>query len=331
MTKVSVVSGFYNRKDFLERTISSILNQTFEDFELIVFDDCSMDGTKDELEKLKVQFSDDRFSFVIHENNKGFVKGLIDAIEISTGEFIAIQGSGDISLPERLQKQVDFLEDNPDVGAVGGWLYNIEENGSGRSLHEPKPGKLSFKDLENTDPPFTHGEVMFRRRDYEAAGKYREGFKYAQDYDLWYRIAKRSKLAVIPSVIYHRFTLLDGVSFVPSKTVLQKCYAMAAKRLSTLPEDEEKRAYRRLVVEGPTAVVPIADAEVQSFIPKAAIRLCVFGNAQEARKMSNQYIVNSTTRYLTNLAIIVLSTRVTKPIGIALFGKLISIKKTLSK
>lgn len=312
MVKVSVISGFYNRGKYLERTVESILNQSFADFELIVFDDCSSDGTAARLTSLAKKYGDDRFRYIVHEENKGFVRGLRDAIDESTGEYIAIQGSGDFSLPNRLKVQSDFLDNNPSVGAVGGWLYNIQDELGTRSLHRPQDKLFTLEDVLR-DNPFTHGEVMLRRTSYDAVGGYRTAFKYAQDHDLWLRMSKIGPLAVVPEVIYHRHTLMDGVSFVPKKTIQQRSFSVAALKLARMDPADEDISYAMLKDQGPTAIVPISDPEVQSFVPKAAIRLCLFGSSEIGLSMAREYMPRSPKLLMVTMFIRVYSSRFSKP------------------
>lgn len=331
MPKVSVVTGFYNRCEHLERTIESILNQTYSDFELIVFDDASTDGTASRLLELKEKYDDPRFRFIIHEENKGFVKGLSEAISGAKGQYIAVQGSGDVSLPRRLELQAEFLDANPSVGAVGGAIYNIQEDTGTRNPQRFEKPIATFDDLL-TSNPFTHGEVMYRLDLYKSIGGYRSGFTFAQDRDLWLRMAKKADLGIIPDFLYHRYTLLDGVSFVPDKTIRQRCFSEAAVRLALMPEEEGALAYSRLEAEGPTAVVPIADRAVQKFVPKAAIRLCLYGAPETGLHMARDYIQNPLRRTIVVVLISIYSSRLIKPLQDILYKSIfkgVSISKPI--
>src|SRR5690625_1367943 len=112
---VSIVTVFYNRANYVKASIESLLNQTYENIEIIAIDDGSTDNT---LEKLKLFESDSRFKVISH-SNIGFVRSIKKAIKYSNGEVIAVHGSGDISLPSRIEKQVDILIKKPHIGVVG--------------------------------------------------------------------------------------------------------------------------------------------------------------------------------------------------------------------
>jgi len=279
MPKVSVVTGFYNRAAVLERTVESILAQTFADFELIVFDDASRDDTAERLEELSGRYEDPRFTYVVHETNRGFVQGLRDAIAASTGEYVAIQGSGDASLPDRLKLQVALLDERPEVGVVGGWYYNVQERLGTRRLRTPRADGMGFSDFlrENV---FSHGEVMIRRSVLDEVGGYRPEFTFAQDYDLWLRIAKVAKFATVPQPVYLRHVQFDGVSYDPRKIVRQSAFTVAARRLAQMTSADEARALEVLRNEGPLAVIPADDREVQQMVVKSSLRMVFFGSPE---------------------------------------------------
>ena len=119
---VSVISAYYNREDHVEESIQSLLDQTYENLEIITHvDDGSTDNT---LERLR-RFDDPRLKIVTHENC-GLVLSFIKAIEMSSGEYIAIHGSGDLSLPRRIEKQAALLQEKEKVGVVGCYVNNID-------------------------------------------------------------------------------------------------------------------------------------------------------------------------------------------------------------
>ena len=145
------------------------------------------------------------------------------AIASSQGELIAIHGSGDISLPERIEMQVDLLMKNPDVGVVGCYMrnFNMVKNTWEvvcRTIAEDQLSQLINYNL------FSHGEVMFRRSCYDQVGGYREFFEFAQDHDLWLRMATVTRFAIVPKILYHREPIegsVSSVSKVPSKVKKQ--------------------------------------------------------------------------------------------------------------
>ncbi len=129
MPKVVVFSPYYNRGHVVERTVLSIENQTYTDFEAYFVDDGSTDDTYAQLLRLSSQRVHART-----QPNKGFTRTIIDTINETDSEFIAIQGSGDVSLPSRLEKQVALLSENPDVVLVGCHRQQLSEI-DGRTDH----------------------------------------------------------------------------------------------------------------------------------------------------------------------------------------------------
>src|ERR1041384_3373929 len=110
--KVTVIFPVFNGEKFLHLSIRSILNQTFRDFELLLIDDGSTDKTREIISG----FEDARIRFLSNEKNEGLIFTLNLGIAEAHGEFLARMDADDIAFPERLQKQVDFLEANPGTG-----------------------------------------------------------------------------------------------------------------------------------------------------------------------------------------------------------------------
>ena len=208
---VSVISCFYNRSEYVCRSVESLLRQTYKNIEILLVDDGSTDDTLDQLSSYK----DSRIKLISHRN-KGFVRALKDAISISHGNFIAIHGSGDISLPQRIEKQIYMLMDNPNIGVVGCYRQDFSIARNLWDIQKPSVAEdqLSQLLLHN---PFSHGEVMFRRSCYEQVGGYREFFEFAQDRDLWLRLAPITRFAVVPEILYRREPIEGSVTKTPCK------------------------------------------------------------------------------------------------------------------
>ncbi|MCD0486867.1 glycosyltransferase [Pedobacter sp. MC2016-14] len=225
---VSIISGYYNRENYVDESILSLINQTYEHIEIIIFDDLSTDNT---YEKLRVfEEKDSRVKVIRHEKNKGFVKGLIDAIAVSKGDYIAIHGSGDFSYPERINEQVEILNLHQGVGVVGCTIENLDLIKSGNSYsHSAKiEGKAFFgnaREILAKKNMFSHGEVMIRRKHYDMVGGYRDIYKFSQDYDLWCRMSFVCDFYIVPKLLYRRYILSDGASFVFNKVLIQRMLA----------------------------------------------------------------------------------------------------------
>ncbi len=225
--KVAIFTAYYNRENNVSESISSLLNQTYDDFVVVAINDGSTDNT---LSKMK-DINDDRL-IIIDKDNSGFVSSMIYAINKIDSEYIAIHGSGDISYPDRISLQVEVLDNNPNVGVVGCHYKNIDltrnksvefHNLSGLIKGPEMAIQLSMKN------PLTQGEVMLRRDVYNKVGGYNPLFIFSQDYDLWTRISKVTDFFIIPKVLYERYVCFDGVSGNVNKIAIQQYLASVAR------------------------------------------------------------------------------------------------------
>lgn len=295
MPKVSVITGYYNRCEHLELTVRSILDQSFEDLELIVFDDASTDSTEQRIRAIQNDLRDPRLRIIIHARNKGFTQGMIDAIARSAGKYVAVQGSGDISLPGRIRRQFDLLESRPEVGVVGCWYTNVVSSTGARRQRRPNAHGLDLGQLLQRNV-FSHGEVMFRRSVYDAAGGYRPAFRNCQDYDLWLRMVKLTQFATIPENLYERYIRFDGVSYDPRKFARQARYFLLAQRFAAMTDDEGDRAVAKLAAEGPLSLIPSSDPALQARYVKAALRSIIWGACTEAAELARNNIKSTFMR-----------------------------------
>jgi len=219
--KISVVTVFYNRANLVERSIGSLLDQTASSYEIIFVDDGSTDDTLSAIEA----FADPRLR-IIAKANSGFTSSLKLGIAAAKGKFIAIHGAGDISLPQRLEKQQAILEGNDAVGIVGcGYEFNGRRVGPSLD-HAFETGKV----LERLriGNPFSHGEVMFRRSTYDQVGGYDEKFPYAQDFDLWLRMGRACNYAILADTLYIKIDPPNSVSQNVRKYYAQQKLAQLA-------------------------------------------------------------------------------------------------------
>lgn len=121
---ISVILPVYNSEKYIEKTIRSVLNQTYEDFELLIIDDIPTDNTMSIVDSIH----DDRIRIICNGENKGIAYSRNRGIECCKGKYIALMDYDDIALENRFEKQVAFLEDNPDVDVVGGRIRQIDED-----------------------------------------------------------------------------------------------------------------------------------------------------------------------------------------------------------
>ncbi|MDO3722574.1 glycosyltransferase [Marinobacter sp. chi1] len=183
---ISVVMSVYNGEEFLRDSIESILNQSFKDFEFIIVNDGSSDHSGEIIES----YCDSRILYIKNENNKGLIDSLNKGIGFARGKYIARQDADDVSLENRLERQVDYLEKNADVCVLGCGLEMIDENGNFISnwIHPTGINVVRWNLLFNNC--VAHSSSVFRRDIVEKIGFYSKEYKYAEDYDLWSRVSR---------------------------------------------------------------------------------------------------------------------------------------------
>jgi glycosyltransferase involved in cell wall biosynthesis len=210
--KVSVVMSVYNGFRYLRQSIESILNQTFTEFEFIIVNDGSTDRSLEVLESYAKQ--DNRIR-LINQQNMGLTKSLNKAIAIARSDLIARMDADDISMPERFERQIEYLENHPECLAVGCEVLQIDRDGApickmGIPLsHEEIEAKL----LKGNGGVIRHPAVMIRRDALLAIGCYRETFETAQDLDLFLRLGQKGQLANLPDVLLEYRLHLESVNY----------------------------------------------------------------------------------------------------------------------
>lgn len=224
---VSVVMSVYNNEKHLKESASSILNQTYTNFEFIIINDGSNDRCLDIL--LEYQKSNNQL-LIIDQKNIGLTKSLNRGIKLARGKYIARQDADDKSYSERLGKQVQFLEANPDYFLIGADYKIIDENSNIIGKPEiPVPiDDHEIKATINKYNPFIHSLVMFRNNTSTIGNFYNTSYKYSQDYELWLRILKHHNAYNLPEVLGLSRTWPMALSQKKMKT--QRRCALRAKK-----------------------------------------------------------------------------------------------------
>lgn len=194
-SRVSVVIATYNCARFLRESVGSVLEQTRPAREIIVVDDGSTDNTSELLDAFG-----DRIR-VVRQVNSGVAIARNRGMELATGEYVAAQDADDISRSTRLEAQESFLDQNPDVVAVGCNMDRIDRDGKflGSIAYAEDDATIRFRLLTNSSLP--HPGIMLRRRAALAVGGYDPRFRMCQDYDLWCRLSDRGRLANLPETL----------------------------------------------------------------------------------------------------------------------------------
>lgn len=184
--KVSVIMGIYNCSSTISQAIDSILNQTYTNWELILCDDGSSDNTYQIANQYKMRYPE-KITLLKNSRNLGLNLTLNYCLKYAKGDYIARMDADDVSLPERLEREVEYLDEHLDCAIVSTPMIYFDESGDwgqGTAIEDPK------KEDFITGTPFCHAPCMVRAEAYRAAGGYSTNLKTlrAEDYNLWFRL-----------------------------------------------------------------------------------------------------------------------------------------------
>jgi len=197
--RVTVLMSVHNGAIYLRQAIESILKQSYEDFEFIIIDDASTDTTPE----IIGSYRDRRIRVVRNDGKMGLTKSLNRGLDLADGEYIARMDADDISLPERLQRQILFLDSHPAVGVLG-TTFKTLENGRLKNPYNvwPVMSDVIKWSLFFTSP-LAHPSVVMRKDLIRQVGKYDSCRIHAQDYDLWCRLADITEFANLEETLIY--------------------------------------------------------------------------------------------------------------------------------
>jgi glycosyltransferase involved in cell wall biosynthesis len=217
--RVSVVIASYNHAPFVAACLHSVLAQTWQDFEVIVTDDGSTDGSADIVADFIARRGDERFRLHRLAANRGACIALNHGVRRARGEYVAILNSDDEFLPDKLRRQVVLLDADPRVAAVFGLPAFVDERGAplddaGHKDHAvfrvANRGRQQWlRHFFDHGNALCHPTVLIRRRCYETVGLYDARLAQVPDFDLWVRLCMRAGIHVIPEPLI-RFRILDA-------------------------------------------------------------------------------------------------------------------------
>jgi glycosyltransferase involved in cell wall biosynthesis len=185
----------HNALPYLDAAVESVLSQTFRDFEFVILDDASTDGSTERLREWAER--DPRIRLIEQRTNLGPALSSECVARAARAPVVARMDADDISLPERLERQLSVLDEHADVGVVGG-LYDIID-ASGRKIRSAEKWRLL---QPGSIPPFGNGPLAYRRHVFEEAGGYRKECEFWEDHDLILRMSALTKVMIIPFSIY---------------------------------------------------------------------------------------------------------------------------------
>jgi len=195
MIKATVLMTVYNGLPYLRNAVDSILKQTFSQFEFLIINDCSNDGTRDVL----LGYDDLRIRLVDNSTNLKQTRSLNVGLGIAKGEIIVRMDADDVSHPQRLQMQVEYMERHPEVAVVGSNLRYIDEKGRITGRCSRPEGDLALKWLQFFSTPIACGAAAFRKSiAWGELGGFNESITVIQDRELWSRLMPNHKVGNIP-------------------------------------------------------------------------------------------------------------------------------------
>jgi glycosyltransferase involved in cell wall biosynthesis len=211
MPKVSVIVPVYNAAEYVQASLRSVLEQTWDDFELIVIDDGSSDGSADLIRRMIG--NDPRCHFRVRPN-VGMARTLNEMLEMATGDLIARLDADDQALPDRFAKQVKFLDDHPECVLVGGGVINIDSDGDTlcTELYPSSHEEIEARMLSGGGG-IIHPTVMMRRAPLVGVGGYATDCPVVEDQDLWLRLAMKGRLANLPEPLIRYRVHAGNMSF----------------------------------------------------------------------------------------------------------------------
>lgn len=258
---VTVLMPVYNGEEYLCEAIESILNQTFRNFEFVIINDGSIDGTVAIL--TDYQRRDERIQ-VWHQENQGLIAVLNKGLDLAQGRYIARMDADDISHPERLAIQVAYLDSNPEIGLVSTNFYLID------SVGEITGGPVLKSSLSNArvewelywGNPIVHPSVMFHAVIVRSCGGYPEGFQYyAEDYALWLHMLDETKVTVLEQPLLYLRKHERNVTAVNLRAHIDEVISVAqsalANRLGYEPSVRPIWLVRRLPIDGSVSAVEL--------------------------------------------------------------------------
>ena len=183
---VSVIMATFNEEpDMIGKSISSIIDQTYENFELLIFDDSTKQETKDKIDSFT---TDPRVKVFRFPSRVGFVKSLNKGLEAAKGKYIARMDGDDMSLPIRFEKEVRFLEKHKDIAVVGGQINIMDENNKITSSRSYPLGGMKLYLFSCARNPLAHPTIMMHRSLVDKGFRYDETLKMSEDLDFWLRL-----------------------------------------------------------------------------------------------------------------------------------------------
>ncbi|CAA6819082.1 MAG: Glycosyl transferase family 2 [uncultured Sulfurovum sp.] len=273
---ISVVMSVYNAEVYLDEAIESILNQTYKSFEFIIINDGSTDKSLDIIEKYADK---DNRIVLINRENRGLPYSLNEGILLAKGKYIARMDADDISLPSRLEEQVSFMGNNPEIGVCGTAVLNLSTGSSWilSSTDKMLKSELLFSTV------FAHPTVMMNKALLlENQLFYNETFLQSQDFELWIRLADYTKFANLKIPLLRYRILEDSITRQANRKIeerykrIKSIFEKSLKKLGIQNSEEENRLHFNLSVNS-----RIEENNIEFSVLKKYFQKIIEGNKQK--------------------------------------------------
>lgn len=224
--KISVLMPTYNAEKYVNEAIESILSQTFTDLELIIIDDCSTDKTWEIIQKYKEK--DKRIIAIKNEKNLGIAGNRNKLKKLAKGIYVVWQDADDISMPDRLKHQYEFMEMNQAVGICGGWLDFFNDKGQSSVRKYKGKDEDLRKNIFRFSPVAQPGAII-RKSVLDKMGDYDLNYPLAEDLDMSFRIGRKYKFANVQEVVIKYRENDNSATFTRLKTAELKTISIRLK------------------------------------------------------------------------------------------------------
>lgn len=232
---VSVIMPVYNAEKYLEQALTSIMGQSFREFEYIVINDGSSDESAAILEAYARRYKAIK---LFYQENRGIIRSLNRGLEMAAGRYVARMDADDVSLPQRLERQVAFLERHPNCVLLGTWADIQIEDGLPDRIHSHPAHDPALRWNLLFDTPFVHSSVMIRRDAVRTVGGYAENLppRSPEDFELWSRLAKDHEVANLPEVLHIYRETTGSYSRIERTEIQTQIIAVSARNLAWTSE-----------------------------------------------------------------------------------------------
>jgi glycosyltransferase involved in cell wall biosynthesis len=239
MPQLSVVLPVYNAEHDVAEALESVLGQTYADFEVLVLNDGSTDASR----AIVARYADaDPRIRVIERGRRGLVVTLNDGLAEARAEYVARMDADDIAMPQRLARQVEWLDRHPACVVVGSSFILVDERGGRLRVHRCFVNDLTIRHALAAEGCIPHPTAMFRRRAALGVGGYSAAYDVTEDYDLWRRLARVGELHNLPEPLLYKREASAAVSAVRADTQREQ----AARIRDEVWRDPDLSRYRRV-------------------------------------------------------------------------------------